>query len=89
MLAMAKKVIANTPETGAFIMDQYQGAYTDSSPAGLAGCKVLSVIALRKDGVLPAWHTLGDNFESIDKATLSKCYMFITKFLEVYRREVG
>jgi len=80
MLKMANMVIKEGPETGAFLLPLYQGAYTDSSPAGLNGFKVLTLIALRRDGVLPAWHTMKDNFESIDKTTLSNAFYLLIHF---------
>jgi Zn-dependent M28 family amino/carboxypeptidase len=84
LIAIANKVVKEQPTLKAFFLPIYQGAYTDSSPAGLAGFKVLSFLALRPDSVLPAWHTLGDNYSSIDRHTLTNCFKFTTKFLREF-----
>lgn len=81
LVHLAKSISKKNKKIKSFYLPQYQGAYTDSSPAGLAGFKIISFLALRPDGVLPSWHTLGDNYSSVDKQTLTNCYLFTSKFI--------
>lgn len=82
LLSAAREIVSQIPELGAFMYENYQGAYTDSSPAALAGFKPISIIALRKDGTLPAWHTLQDDISHVDSDTLNRCVLFSVKLIE-------
>lgn len=82
LIQLAQRTILENPVDDAFILPDYRGAYTDSSPGGMAGFKVISLVALKKDGALPSWHTLSDNIENIDKQTLRKCINFILHFIK-------
>lgn len=82
LLQVAKKTIIDNPSDDAFILPEYRGAYTDSSPGRIEGFKVISLVALKKNGILPTWHTLSDNFHNLDKNTLQKCVNFILHFIK-------
>lgn len=89
LIKIASTVINKNPKLDAFLLPQFQGAYTDSSPAGLNNFRTISLLALRKNGTLPAWHTVSDNFKSVDKVTLSNCYLFSKKLIQEYRKTIG
>lgn len=81
LIAIARKTILDNPHNDAFILPEYRGAYTDSSPGGMEEFKVISLVDLKKNGALPSWHTLSDNFQNIDKKTLQKCVNFSLDFI--------
>lgn len=81
LIQLARNAISDNPNNHAYILSKFRGAYTDSSPGGMAGFKVISLIALKKNGALPSWHTLSDNFQNIDRQTLQKCVNFSLNFI--------
>lgn len=81
LVQLAQKTILENPVNNAFILPEYRGAYTDSSPGGMAGFKVISLVALKKDGALPRWHTLSDSIQNIDRQTLQKCVDFSLNYI--------
>lgn len=81
LMKLAKETRDKNPNDEAFILPEFRGAYTDSSPGGMEGFKVISLLALKKDGALPTWHTLSDNFQNVDRQTLQKCVNFSLNFI--------
>lgn len=81
LLALAEQVARERPELGAYRWPNFRGAYTDGAPAARAGWRVLSLVNLRPDGVLPHWHQPSDVLENLDPDVLARTEAFVWALL--------
>lgn len=80
LLAIADKIASAHPELGVY-SKSFQGAYTEGAIGVKHGFRVLTLVGLRKDGMLPGWHRLTDTVENLDPEVVKKTEEFIWKLL--------
>ncbi len=80
LLALADRVASSHPELGAYSR-AFRGAYTEGAIGVKHGFRVLTLVGLRKDGLLPGWHRLSDNLENLDPETVEKTEKFVRELL--------
>lgn len=87
LLALAEEVARSCPELGAYRRPNFRGAYTDGAPAVRAGWRVLTLVNLRPDGVLPHWHQPSDVYENVDPGVVARTEAFVWQLLQAIDRQ--
>ncbi len=87
LLALADRIAREHPELGAYRWPNFRGAYTDGAPAIRAGWRVLSLVNLRPDGVLPHWHQPSDVYENVDPGVVARTEAFVWALLRAIDEE--
>jgi len=87
LLALAEEVARSCPELGAYRWPNFRGAYTDGAPAVRAGWRVLTLVNLRPDGVLPHWHQPSDVYENVDPGVVARTEAFVWQLLQAIDRQ--
>ncbi len=80
LLALADKIASSHPELGAY-PKAFRGAYTEGAIGVKHGFRVLTLVGLRRDGLLPGWHRPTDNLENLDPETVEKTEKFVLELL--------
>ncbi len=80
LLALADGVARRHPELGA-AASTFQGAYTEGSIGHKHGFRVLTLVALRRDGRLPHWHRPLDVTENVDPDVVARSEGFLWELL--------
>jgi hypothetical protein len=81
LLALADGVASRCPELDAYGRS-FRGAYTEGTIGGKHGFRVLTVLAIRRDGVLPEWHRPTDLVENVDFDVIDRVEAFLWEFLQ-------
>ncbi len=81
LLALADKIASSHPELGAY-SKAFRGAYTEGAIGVKHGFRVLTMVGLRKDGLLPGWHRPTDTLENIDPEVVEKTERFVWELLK-------
>ncbi|MCS7287159.1 MAG: M28 family peptidase [Anaerolineae bacterium] len=80
LLALADKIASSYPELGAY-SKSFRGAYTEGAIGVKHGFRVLTLVGLRRDGILPGWHRPADTVENLDPEVLEKTEKFVWELL--------
>jgi hypothetical protein len=80
LLSIANDIAKRRPEFGAY-SQAVAGAYTEGRIAAAAGLRVLPLVNLRRDGLLPHWHQPTDVFANIDGLAVQITEMFAWELL--------
>jgi hypothetical protein len=80
-LALADQIAAAHPELGARSRHM-RGAATDGTPALNAGLDALSFVGYTRDGWIPNWHNLSDNFANVDPEAVDRAERFVWALLQ-------
>lgn len=81
LLTLADGVARRHPELGA-AATTFQGAYTEGSIGHKHGFRVLTLVALRRDGALPHWHRPLDVTENVDPDVVTRSEEFLWELLQ-------
>ncbi len=88
VLELAGTVASNRPELGARPA-RFVGAYTEGAIGGKYGYRVITLMAIRDDGVFGEWHRSTDTVENVDPDTVKKCEQFTRELLQEIDRRAG
>jgi hypothetical protein len=80
LLDAARKVASAHPELGAY-EHYFRGLFSEHAPLATAGCRSLSIVNFRPDGVLPNWHQPTDTVENVDPDVLDRTERFVWALL--------
>ena len=81
LLTLADKIASSHPEFGAY-SKAFRGAYTEGAIGVKHGFRVLTMVGLRKDGLLPGWHRPTDTLENLDLQVVEKTEGFVWELLK-------
>jgi hypothetical protein len=80
LLAAAREVASAHPELGSY-EHYFRGLFSEHAPLAVAGCRSLSLVNFRPDGVLPNWHRPTDTVENVDPDVLDRTERFVWALL--------
>lgn len=81
LLSLADQIRQQKPELGAF-RHHFKSAYTEGAIGGKHGFRVLTLLALERDGTLPEWHRRSDVFDNIDPDVIERVEAFAWELLQ-------
>ncbi len=88
LLSIADQIASDRSELRAY-STSFRGAYTEGSIAVKYGFPALTLLSLRRDGVLPDWHRPTDVYENVDKDVLERCEAFIFELVHAIDRDAA
>jgi hypothetical protein len=80
LLAAARAVAAAQPALGVY-EHHFRGLFSEHAPLAAAGCRSMSLVNFRPDGVLPNWHRPTDTVDNIDPDVLDRTERFVWSLL--------
>jgi hypothetical protein len=80
LVELAGNVAAEHPELGARA-HQFKSAYTEGAIGGMYGFRVLSMVNVTSEGILPEWHQVTDIIENVDPELVGKTEIFLWELL--------
>jgi acetylornithine deacetylase/succinyl-diaminopimelate desuccinylase-like protein len=86
LLRLADKVAMRKPGLGAYSSSML-GPYTEGHVAAYNGLRVLTLVSLRKDGLVPHWHQLSDVFANVDSQAVLNAEDFAWELLQALDNE--
>lgn len=81
LLSLADHISKRQPKLDAF-RHHFKGAYTEGAVGGKHGFRVLTLLALQRDGTLPEWHRRSDVFDNIDPEVVEQTEAFAWELLQ-------
>ncbi|HLE04840.1 MAG TPA: M28 family peptidase [Anaerolineales bacterium] len=80
LIELAERVSASRPECGAY-PTRISGGNTEMADALRVGVPAITLMGITREGEAPHVHTIGDTFDKIDEAVLSKSAAFVWAYL--------
>lgn len=81
LVSLADGIAKRRPELDAF-QHHFKSGYTEGAIGAKHGFRVLTLLALHRDGALPNWHQTSDVFENVDPGTVERAESFIWELLQ-------
>ncbi len=80
LLTLAESIARHRPDLKAR-STTFHGAYTEGATGARHGFRVLTLVALTADGMLPDWHRSSDVMENVDLDAVERSRDFVWEFL--------
>jgi hypothetical protein len=81
MIALAEEVARQHPDIGGYPV-KINGGNTEMADALRLGIPAITLFGMRRNGEAPYWHMVGDTFDKIDLAALSRNYAFTWHYIQ-------